>query len=56
MCNQNTCLGCPATLNALDEDPNGDKNAVCARCRAEEDHDFDAEPNAVFARNGERLI
>jgi hypothetical protein len=49
------CLNCQTELNHLDDDPNGDKNAVCARCRAEEAHDFDREPDARFDRAGRRL-
>lgn len=46
------CLSCSDELCALDDDPNGDSNATCARCRAEEDHDFDAEPDVKFNRDG----
>lgn len=49
------CIGCQVIMCYLDDDPNGDKNATCARCRAEEEHDFDAEPDAEFSRSGERL-
>jgi hypothetical protein len=50
------CISCGIELiDELDSDPNGDKNCVCARCRAEEDHDFDAEPNVRFDRCG-RMI
>lgn len=49
------CLGCHEELCTLDEDPNGEMNCVCARCRAEEEHDFDKEPNAVFGRAGRRI-
>lgn len=49
------CLGCGTELGHLDMDPNGDENATCARCRAEEDHDFDAEPDAVFNRAGQQF-
>jgi hypothetical protein len=55
MTNQSTCMSCPEELLAVDEDANGTKNSTCRRCRAEEDHDFDAEPNAVFNRMGERV-
>lgn len=48
------CIGCQNTLSVLDNDPNGDENATCCQCRAEEDHDFDAEPQAIFNRLGER--
>jgi len=48
------CLGCGTELNHLDEDPNGDKNATCARCRAEEEHDYDLEPGVEFERDGSR--
>jgi hypothetical protein len=47
-----TCLNCLEELCGLDDDPNGEHNATCAKCRAEEDHDFDAEPDAVFNRDG----
>lgn len=46
------CLGCGVLLGHLDRDPNGDENATCARCRAEENHDFDADPNVTFDRAG----
>lgn len=49
---------CPACwtplVDAIDSDPNGDMNATCARCRAEEEHDFDAEPGVTFNRYGDR--
>jgi len=48
----NHCINCFVELNCLDEDPNGDKNCVCAKCRAEESHDFDAEPDVKFDRAG----
>ena len=40
----------------MDDDPNRDENAVCARCRAEEAHDFDVEPNVVFDRSGNMVV
>ena len=46
------CLGCGEELNCLDDDPNGGRNATCARCRAEEEHDFDTEPGVEFNRDG----
>ena len=49
------CINCTTPLNVLDDDPNGDPNCVCAKCRAEENHDFDAEPNAVYDRRGHRV-
>ena len=49
------CISCQVELNALDEDPNGEQNATCAKCRAEENHDFDAKPNAQFTRSGARI-
>lgn len=51
----NYCLGCQTTLKEIDKDPNGEKNYTCARCRAEEKHDFDTHPDAQFNRQG-RLI
>ena len=49
------CIGCGDRLiDAIDSDPNGEKNATCARCRAEEAHDYDAEPLVIFNRWGER--
>jgi hypothetical protein len=51
----NYCINCSEELNVLDEDPNGDKNCVCAKCRAEESHDYDAEPNAEYDRAGHRI-
>ena len=32
-----------------------DSAETCARCRTEEDHDFDTEPDARFDRRGERI-
>lgn len=50
------CLNCQNELIAsIDDDPNGDKNVICTRCIAEEAHDFDVEPNAVFDRYGNRI-
>ena len=48
------CLGCGTELCCIDEDPNGEMGCVCAQCRAEEDQDYDIEPNAVFDRRGSR--
>lgn len=47
------CIDCGTELNLLDDDPNGAHNATCARCRAESEHDFDAEPNVVITRSGD---
>lgn len=50
------CIVCTTEIfSSIDSDPNGRENSVCARCRAEEAHDFDAEPNAVFDRSGRRI-
>ncbi|HCF9284111.1 TPA: hypothetical protein NI618_001724 [Pseudomonas aeruginosa] len=49
------CMGCGEELCHLDDDPNGAHNCTCARCRAQDEHDFDAEPGAVFSRSGERI-
>lgn len=46
------CVNCTVELSYIDDDPNGEKNCVCARCRAEEEHDFDAEPDVGFDRYG----
>ncbi len=51
----NYCISCGVELGVLDEDLNGDKNATCAKCRAEENHDFDAEPDARYDRAGHRI-
>jgi hypothetical protein len=48
------CINCGVELGCVDDDPNGDHNCVCARCRAEEAHDFDADPTAAFDRSGRR--
>lgn len=50
----NDCLNCGTTLDFRDEDLNGEKSPICAQCRAEEAHDFDAEPDAKFNRRGHR--
>lgn len=39
-------------LPSLDADPDGKMNVNCARCRVEEEHDFDEEPLALFSRSG----
>jgi hypothetical protein len=49
------CIVCQTKLGALDDDPNGDHNAVCVRCRAEERHDYDREPDVTFDRSGARI-
>lgn len=49
------CISCQTPLTVIDEDPNGEQNATCAKCRAEENHDFDAEPNAQYSRDGTRI-
>lgn len=49
------CVICGVGLTDIDNDPNGDGNCVCARCRAEERHDFDAEPKVKHDRAG-RLV
>lgn len=50
------CFVCQTELFAyLDNDPNGDPNGKCARCVAEEEHDYDNDPYALFDRKGERV-
>jgi hypothetical protein len=49
------CISCGCDLCIIDQDPDGRKNATCARCRAEEEHDFDAEPNVRFDRAGHEI-
>ncbi len=49
------CISCLTELGVLDEDPNGDKNCICAKCRSEEDHDFDRFPNTKFDRSGRTI-
>lgn len=47
------CISCDQELiSTYDDDPNGKKNCVCAQCRAEEEHDFDLEPDVEFDRQG----
>lgn len=49
------CINCQQELiPSIDNDPNGEENCVCAQCRAEEEHDFDLEPNVIFDRLGRR--
>lgn len=36
----------------IDNDPNGERNATCIKCRTEENHDFDLEPDAQIDRFG----
>ena len=50
-----TCISCGDYLDARDEDPNGDMGCTCKRCEAQEAHDYDQEPDAVFDRRGERV-
>lgn len=55
--NPKCCVNCGCPLmDAYDRDPNGDPNCVCAKCRAEDKHDFDKEPGVVFDRAGHRII
>ncbi len=49
------CIGCMTEIYCIDDAPNGDHNATCAKCRAEEEHDFDAEPDVTFTRCGWRV-
>jgi hypothetical protein len=49
------CIGCHTELTVTDDSPNGDYNATCLRCRAEESHDFDREPDVTFTRWGLRI-
>jgi hypothetical protein len=49
------CINCGEEMSVIDDDPNGDHNATCARCRAQEAHDFDLHPNAEFSRLGELI-
>lgn len=53
MCNY--CIGCGVELSHIDDDPNGESNTTCARCRAEEDFDFDKDPTAEFDRFGQLI-
>lgn len=55
MSESHSCIGCGDPLCHLDDDPSGSRNATCARCRAEEEHDFDVEPGVTFSRSGERV-
>lgn len=49
------CIGCGVQLCCVDDAPNGDHFCTCVRCRAEERHDFDLEPNVRFDRCGHRV-
>lgn len=55
MSDRGNCFGCGTELLALDDDPNGDHNATCKRCLAEEDHDFDRFPGFTFTRSGAQI-
>lgn len=46
---------CIVCQDLLSEDVDGADAAKCARCVAEENHDFDREPHVTFERNGERV-
>ncbi len=50
-----SCIICQTDLLVVDVDPNGESDAKCARCVAEEAHDFDIEPFAKFDRLGVRI-
>jgi hypothetical protein len=49
------CVGCGTEMLPIDDDPNGAKNAICARCTAEEAHDFTRFPKARFDRLGNEI-
>lgn len=49
------CLECSNVLSAIDADPDGSVGCTCARCLAEQRHDFDREPGAKFDRRGQRI-
>ena len=49
------CMHCMTDLNEIDREPNGEMPCVCARCLAEEAHDFSKEPRARFDRAGRRI-
>jgi hypothetical protein len=46
------CMNCLTQMCGIDDDPNGDHNTTCAKCKAEEHHDFDAFPDVTFDRAG----
>ena len=47
------CIGCHETyMPHVDNDPNGERNATCIKCRTEEAHDFDLEPDVQVDRCG----
>lgn len=51
------CIICQTELiRSLDADPNGEMDVKCARCVAEEAHDFDRDPDVEFTRGGNCLI
>lgn len=52
MSSEGNCIGCGTELDCRDDDPNGDGNCTCAKCRAEEGHDFDRAPDVKFSRAG----
>ncbi|MBD8681715.1 MULTISPECIES: hypothetical protein [Pseudomonas] len=49
------CIECGNELTVVDDDPNRTCGATCKRCLAEQNHDFDAEPDVQFSRSGERM-
>jgi hypothetical protein len=50
------CGDCSDVLiGHFDDDPSGREATTCARCVAEQGHDFDAEPGAIFRRGGDRM-
>ncbi|AXH59715.1 hypothetical protein [Pseudomonas amygdali] len=50
------CIGCGRELTHLDDDPNRTCGPTCKRCLAEQEHDFDADPDAKFSETGERIV
>ena len=49
------CIECGTELTPVDDDPNRTCGATCARCLAEQSHDFEAEPGVEFTRSGQRV-
>lgn len=49
------CINCGIKLTEIDRDPDGSLNVKCAKCEAEERHDFDVEPETKFDRLGREL-
>lgn len=49
------CINCNCQLLDVYNDPDGDSNIECVKCRTEAEHNFDEDPGAKFDRSGKRV-